>query len=73
METISEHNRTRWNGIWRKADYIVGIIIDGGFICSDCVGNTPAHGEPGPYGPHPVFSCDDYAGMVCESCLSEAN
>jgi hypothetical protein len=71
MVTIREHNHQRSNGLCRKADYIVGVTLDGGFLCSDCVGNTPAYGEPGPYGPNPVFSSDDYSGMFCESCLVE--
>lgn len=73
MVTIKEHNRPRWDGIRRQADYIVGVTLDGGFLCAECVGNTPADGEPGPYGPNPVFSSDDYSGMVCESCLVETN
>ena len=73
MITIREHNRPRWDGIRRQADYIMGVTLDGGFLCAECVGNTPADGAPGPYGPNPVFSSDDYSGLVCESCLVEPN
>ena len=73
MTTIREHNRPRWDGIHRQADYIVGVTIDGGFLCAECVGNTPAESVPGPYGHNPVSSSDDYSGMFCESCLTEAN
>ena len=71
MITIREHNRPRWDGLTRKADYIMGVTLDGGFLCAECVGNTPAESAPGPYGPNPVFSSDDYSGMTCESCLVE--
>ena len=71
MTTISEHNATRWNGFYRKADYIVGITIDGAAYCAGCVGNNPADPYPGPYGPNPVFSSDHYMGMTCEKCLGE--
>jgi hypothetical protein len=73
MITIREHNNQSVGRWGRKADYIVGVTLDGGFLCADCVGNTPAYGKPGPYGPNPVFSSDDYVGMLCESCLVEAN
>ena len=74
MVTIREHNRGLWDGIRRQADYIMGVTIDGGFYCADCVGNIPADcadGLPGPYGPRPVFSSDDYSGLFCEKCLTE--
>lgn len=69
METIAAHNSTRWDGLTRKADYIIGITIDGAFYCADCVSHHPSEDYPGPYGPHPVFSSDEYRDMVCDKCL----
>jgi hypothetical protein len=70
MRTIAEHNQTRSNGLTRKADYIVGITLDGAFYCSDCMANTPAEPYQGPYGPNVVFSSDEY-DMTCDECFKE--
>lgn len=71
MATISEHNAARHNGIFAKADYIVGITLDGAFYCAKCVGNTPAEPYPGPYGPNVVFVTDDYSTLTCDDCFEE--
>lgn len=73
MTTIREHNQSRSNGITVKADYIVGVTLDGAFYCADCMANTPADPYPGPYGPTPVFATDDYDGMTCDDCFRCSN
>lgn len=69
MTTIREHNATRHTGFARKADYIVGMTIDGAFYCADCIGDSPAEPTPGPYGPTPVFSSDSGEGFTCDDCF----
>lgn len=63
MATISEHNAARHNGIFAKADYIVGIVVDGAFYCASCVGSKDADATD------PVFVTDDYSDLTCDDCM----
>ena len=68
MTTIAEHNRGRWNGLFMKSDYIVGITLNGGFYCADCVAEQDVDAPNEGYGPNPVFVVDEYHELVCDTC-----
>lgn len=65
MATIAQHNQQRHNGLFAKADYILGIVVDGAFYCSGCVGSVDADTI------QPVFITDDYENLTCDDCMLE--
>lgn len=69
MTTIREHNRGRYDGFRRKADYIVGITLDGEFLCADCVGDQDVDAPNLGYGPNPVLSVQMEGEETCGRCL----
>lgn len=72
MTTIAEHNRSRSNGITVKADYIVGITLDGSYYCADCVADHDADAPNEGYGPNPVFATDEH-DFTCDKCFKCSN
>lgn len=65
-ESVGEYNRKHWAKAWE----IVALTWQGEIYCAECVEDWPTYEHDLTESPTPVFSSDEYEGMVCGKCCT---